>query len=278
MWALLAVLAGLVWLRFFEQRSSEHRFAVIDTARSCVEFGSEGYDPEWEHLLAEEVAHLGPLNIEVHEDIAALVRAVGDLPFVEEVGEAQAIWPDGLSLDVRFSDPVACVALGPHYFAVSSSGLVLPGLWNAPPARGSAYLPVLAPALSAGELLPGDALSGAHLDALSVVLSMREHLSEIDHKRLGRVVVDAERSPLSSPAEPGTRLLLEGRRLVLFGRAPHVDEPGELPAERKWQSLSKALALLEQGLQGAVDWDLVDLRWDQPEMRNRAPIEVARIE
>ena len=65
-----------------------------------------------------------------------------------------------------------------------------------------------------------------------------------------------------------------GARVALFGRAPARNEPGELPADRKWRSLARALALIEEG-RPEHDWQLVDLRWDRPDLSLREPIQLA---
>jgi hypothetical protein len=70
--------------------------------------------------------------------------------------------------------------------------------------------------------------------------------------------------------EPGIRLLLEDKRLCLFGRSPTTEEPGELSVAAKWNALACALALFEAT--PPRDWDLVDCRWDRPDLRlTRSP-------
>ena len=64
---------------------------------------------------------------------------------------------------------------------------------------------------------------------------------------------------------------------MLFGRPPRMDEPGELAAAVKWASLEEALLALGRTppgaspLGGALDWSVVDVRWDRPEMVGRGP-------
>ena len=63
--------------------------------------------------------------------------------------------------------------------------------------------------------------------------------------------------------------MLERDREVLFGRAPSADEPGELPVEIKWGSVARTLELEEAA--EPVDWAVVDVRWDRPELVLRDP-------
>ena len=68
---------------------------------------------------------------------------------------------------------------------------------------------------------------------------------------------------------------LEGRRTILFGRSPNLGEPGELPVRSKWALISRALSLCAPGAPdggeaGGVDWELVDVRWDQGAIRLRS--------
>src|SRR5262249_8321401 len=88
---------------------------------------------------------------------------------------------------------------------------------------------------------------------------------------------DARKARVASVTEPGVRLELEGDRLALFGRAPGTDEPGELAASSKWRSLERALELFERDPSGG-DWDLVDLRWDRPDIALRNPPAVAMLD
>src|SRR6185295_18245299 len=70
---------------------------------------------------------------------------------------------------------------------------------------------------------------------------------------------------------------LGGERLALFGRAPSSVEPGELAPEAKWRALARALALYQGDPEGG-DWDLVDLRWDRPDLALRGAPEVAALD
>ena len=104
-----------------------------------------------------------------------------------------------------------------------------------------------------------------HLDALSVAVSLVAHLTREESRFLGPVLIDAELARASSVDEPGTRLLLEDRRLVFFGRAPREERPGELPEAHKWAHLRRAIGALGEG----ADWDLLDVRWDRGRIRYR---------
>jgi hypothetical protein len=116
-----------------------------------------------------------------------------------------------------------------------------------------------------------------HEDAIDVALSLAEHLDEDRRAALGRVVIDARAARRASVTDPGVRLGLEGARVVLFGRAPGTDEPGELSAASKWSALARALELFERDPSGG-DWELVDVRWDRPDIALRAAPVVASLE
>jgi hypothetical protein len=173
------------------------------------------------------------------------------------------LWPDGLSLDLQFREPVACIVAPPgrQYAVLDAHGTVLSGRWSAPPDRGSGYLPLLIPSVSlypeTGEVVGDPALA----DGLALADALWRELPSGDLARLGRFVIDARRSRRTNPEEPGTLLLLEDGRRVLFGRTPNVDAPGETPLSIKLQSLSMAL---DPRLTAA--WILVDVRWDRPEI------------
>lgn len=278
LWLLLLIAAaGFAWVvTRLEARAAEAGFARVDPRRVALEHpaGPEGLPSAWSELVAARLARHGarPADDErLLDDVRAELEA---LPFVREVGEARVLWPDGLSVEVRLREPVACVCAGEDYLPVSSDAVVLPGRYPAPPDLGRGLLPVIGPVDGAlRQARPGDhLLQERHLDALSVAVSLREHLSRGTLERLGPVVIDAERARSAAVDEPGTVLLLEEHRIVLFGRTPRQDAPGELAEEVKWGHLVRALDRLEDpGDEGgeAADWDLLDLRWDDPTLRPR---------
>ncbi len=263
-WMLALSACAVAWGRTLARE--ERSFARIEPARAVLDVPGAWVDPAWEILLAEQLARLGPFAPDDVAAVAAVRRAVEDLPFVVEAGAPEVIWPDGLQLAVRLAEPVACVAVGRHYLAVDGQGRALPGLWNAPPPRGAGHLPVLGPLDGSTDgLRAGDVVPAAQLAAVPVASSLWTHLGDDDLATLGRCMIDASRAAEASVEEPGTRLYLEGRRLVLFGRAPDTDEPGELPVVAKWSSVGRGLRRLRRDR----DWDLLDVRWDVPEIRAR---------
>lgn len=266
-----------------------------------------GLDPRWGEVVERALAAHPPFHSDDPQGPVALAQALAALPCVASVDEVRVGWshdgaatgsvagsPDSpgapaaparptLFLALRFQEPVACISTAAGFLTVAADGSVLNGLWPAPPRLGSAprpedpveegdsgcWLPLIqddpeGPLFTLAR--PGDWLTDPeHADALDVAVSLRAHLDGTRADRLGRVVIDATRARAASPEEPGIRLLLEDGRLVLFGRAPSRDLPGELPVELKWHGLARALDLSP----GVADWDLVDLRWDVPELRLR---------
>ncbi len=234
----------------------------------------EGVDPRWGDELAERLASHPPFRA---VDEVALEELRSDLESLSFVARATVHGPsaeEGLTLDLVLREPAACVPVGSGFQTVDAEGVLLSGLWPTPTRVTGGALPVLGPIRDGDTLFraarPGDWLAEPeHLDALAVALSLRAHLAGDERRALDRVVIDARSARRASVEEPGVRLALEGRRLVLFGRAPTTDEPGELPVEDKWRSVRAALALLADGVH---DWELVDVRWDRPELALRRPV------
>lgn len=266
--------AGLAWVILtLEASTAAAGYSRVDPRRIAFDLpaGSEGLPPGWNKIVAAKLARLGELST-LDEDLLDEVRAeLQALPFVREVGEARVLWPDGISVAVRLREPVACICLGEDYLPVSSDGVVLPGYWSGPPDFGRGLLPVLGPLDGTfRQARPGDVLTEArHLDALSVAVSMREHLSLNTLAALGPVLIDAHKAQEAAVDEPGTVLLLEDYRSVYFGRPPSYDAPGELPADEKWRHLARAVDLLDPSSPDAMDWDLLDVRWDGASLRPR---------
>jgi hypothetical protein len=245
-------------------------FTRIDPAR--IDFSTPGSDAvpvEWKEHLAASLSQLGELSTLDENVVERIVARIERMSFVSAVGEARVAWPDGITVDVKLREAVACIRIGPDFLTVAADGMVLPGYRIAPCDLGLGMLPVIGPNDgSFDDFGPGDVLvEDRHFDALSVAVSMREFLSPGDLDLLGPVVIDASKASLASVTEPGTRLYLEDRRLVWFGRAPRAVAPGELPQKEKWRHLMRAIGSLSGD--DPPDWDLVDVRWDVRDQRPR---------
>ncbi|MDP6540975.1 MAG: hypothetical protein QF903_16090 [Planctomycetota bacterium] len=246
--------------------------ARVDTRRVAIEVGGElGGDwvPEgWSAWLAARLAEYGPISSLDREARRALAERIEAAPFVRAVVGERVLWPDGLAFEVELRRPAASVRTRDGRFrVVAADGIVLPGLWPTPPESAAGFLPVVGPNDGAlYDLRPGDSLvEERHLDALSVAVSLGAHLTREESRFLGPVLIDAELARAASIDEPGTRLFLEDRRLVFFGRTPRQGLPGELPEGRKWGHLRRAIGALGEG----ADWDLLDVRWDRGRIRYR---------
>lgn len=261
----LAVVALDLGVREVRGRVVASGYTTIDARRIGLEGSSGWIVPGWEELIAARMARLGPISTLDERGIGALASQVEGLSFVRSVGTPRVLWPDGLELELELRDPVACVRSGGLFLPVAADGVVLHGSFSRPPDSPRGYLPVV----GLGELEgagPGDPLDlPHHLDALSVAESLLAHLPAEVNRRMGPVVIDTERAAEADVQEPGTRLLLEDRRLVLFGRPPSHRAAGELPAALKWSHLARGIAELSAGR----DWDLLDVRWDRAELRAR---------
>ena len=275
LWMILALaFAGLAWaVGGLRAEANAAGFTRLDPSRVSLDVpsGTDGLPQGWSELIANKIARLGTLSTEDTDLIERVIAELEALPFVREVGEAQVIWPDGLSVQVRVREPLACICLGEDYLALSSDGVVLPGYWPNPPDFGRGILPLIGPLdTSFRDFLPGDVLQeDRHLDALSVAVSMREHLTRGDLSMLGIVVIDASNAAQATIQVPGTRLYIEGGREVFFGRPPSFRAAGELPAAVKWRHLMDAVELLLEPDGEVEDWDLLDVRWDVPTLRPR---------
>lgn len=260
---------GYLFGRSLERRATEAGFSTVETDRFALQLGDAApgweswVDPRWERILADRLALVGDFQADDPAGPAAVATALAELSFVEAFGPPRVIWPDGIQVPLRLRRPVACVAWRGSFFPVAIDwegpsgprGVLLPGGGSTPPAFGGGYLPVL------GGLEGG--LEGVWLEdpalvaALSVADSMWFHLSPEGLEALGRVVIDASRDHLATIDEPGTRIELEGGRLVYWGRSPSRDAAGERPVEAKWAGLEELLALRDE-----QDWSVADLRWD----------------
>ncbi len=252
-------------------------FTRIETNRMLLEYGrvlqtedggvrTEWIDPRWEQLLSERMSAVADFEAEDPSGVESILANLRELAFIEELGEPRVIWPNGLEVPLRIRRPVACIAWHDSYFAVAVDwstgvprGVILEGPWNTPPNVGTRYLPVI----DRLEEVPSSVWLEERvlLDALSIADSMWSSLDDDDYRRLGRIVIDARRARDTSVEEPGTRIELEGQRVVFFGRSPAQDAPGALPVADKWQSIRIGLQELENG----VDWESLDVRWDRPE-------------
>lgn len=232
-------------------------------------------DERWAAELDWLLANTPDFVVGDGQALADLGRRFEALSFVKSVPVLEADRERGLVLELELRRPVACLPVGLGFLSVDDEGVLLSGPWPSPVHVAGAPLPVIGPLADAdglfAEARPGDWLSEPeHLDALDVALSLGAHLDLASRQRLGRIVIDAREARRASVTEPGIRLLLEERRLVLFGRQPSTPEPGELCVERKWDSVRRALAPLADAADG-FDWDVVDVRWDQPAFVPRLP-------
>jgi len=247
-------------------------FTRIDPRRTKIEDASGLVDARWRETLSARLASLPRVSALDSSGCEAIRAALLSLPFVADVGEGRVLWPDGYDVAVRFREPVACVLVGDLYFAVSKEGVVLPGEWVRPPWIGGGWLPLLvadAGSLDAAraQVPRGVRLAAPELrDALDVAISMRAALTAEDFDTMGACAIDASHARQASVDDPGVVLHLEGTRRVFFGRVPSSDEPGELPAPKKWEALRKGLKALRNTSADARDWELLDVRWDVPDV------------
>lgn len=222
--------------------------------------------PEWSEFVAVRTADLGHLSVDDPEEVAQVVEALKELPFIRSVGEPRVIWPNGIEVEVRLRRPVACISIGSGFRLVSEDGVVLPGFSVSPPHDGVAPFPLVAWDDSLGDLAAGDLFPlDKHFAAVSVALSMQDCLkADEDRSLLGSIRIDADRADLASVEEPGVRIYLEGSREVWFGRSLLGKTPGEMPAEEKWRHLVRHL---REPSEGGREWAVLDVRFDRAQVR-----------
>lgn len=271
--ALLALLLGAVGTYLLE-RSRRAGLATIDTRRFVVRALDTPLLPAWEDRLAALLARAGPLSAHDRAGLEEVARRVSELSFVAEVGTPEVVWPDGLSLPVRFHVPSANVRVGDVYLTVAEDGSVLTGASSLPHETHGVPLPVLGPLDGAlDRLRPGDRLvDDRHRDALAVAISLVRELTREERAALGRVLIDASRDEAPDGRPGGVLLDLEDRRRILFGRSPRGFHPGELPASVKWRHVARGL----ERLAGGEDWAVLDVRWDHFDVYTREQAEAAR--
>ena len=253
-------------------------FTRVETNRFLLEYGevlqtdqgqvvTEWLDPRWGEMLSTRMAAIEDFEADDPAGVAAVMAGLRELSFIEEIGEPRILWPDGLEVPLRLRRPVACIAWQDTYFGVAVDwstgvprGVILEGPWPSPPSVGARYLPVI----DRLEEVPDSVWleDQVQLDALAIADSMWQSLSDEDYEGLGRIVIDARRARLTAPEEPGTRIELENYRVVLFGRSPAQDAPGELPIHMKWDSIRSGLDELRAG----KDWEALDVRYERPVM------------
>ncbi len=272
---LLAIIAAAWFLWVLEDGVEAADFTRVETADVRLDVGAGWSDPRWQALVAERVSHTAPFDCEDADAAAAIVSELRLLPFVLSVAPPEVLWPDGLRIQIEMRTPIACVKVGREFLGIANDGMLLPGAWPTPPAREQGFLPVISMDENAARnLRPGEVLwNDCVADALSVASSMWAELEGEDLARLGYSIIDARKARLTSVEEPGTILYLENSRRILFGRAPSTREPGELPVATKWLHVANALLCLPEGPAAgsessspsqpdAVDWELVEVRWD----------------
>ncbi len=273
-WIPIAILAtAAVWLCSSLQNSVDAAgFAVVDVRRSRLDSPAGFRDPRWQDYLALRLASLPPVDARDHAQVRAVAIEIARLPFVQAVLEPRVVWPDGIEVPLLLRKPGASVLSGGDYLTVSDDGIVLPGRWPTPPLVEGRFLAVIGPNDGRFDTVqPGEKLrSPVDVDGLAVALSLNAALEASDFALTGPPMVDATRARQTSVEEPGVRILFEGRRVVHFGRAPGAGAPGELPTEKKWEHVRRALSFLRPE-NGARDWSLVDARWDVADVAWRQP-------
>ena len=256
---------GFVWvLNSLQMSAREKGVGVCEVTRVRLHHDPLYFGDAWQRRLERILRRRDRIDLSDQDAIAALKAELASLSFVEEVGEPEVVWPDGLVVPLRLREPAACIRVGDDFLPVADDGMVLAGYSYAPHEVYGAWLPILGPSdrlLRAGLPMPGEFIRDeALLAALKVAGSMQRNMIPREQRLLGRIVIDASRELAPDGLPGGVRIDLEGKRRILFGRPPGGDFPGELPVKIKWRAITAALMA---GAEGPA-WDLLDVRWDEP--------------
>ncbi|MDF1836639.1 MAG: hypothetical protein P1V35_02120, partial [Planctomycetota bacterium] len=256
---------GFVWvLNSLQMSAREKGVGICEVTRVRLHHEPLYFGDAWQRRLERILRRRESVDLSDPAAVASLKGELAQLSFVEEVGEPEVVWPDGLVVPLRLREPAACIRVGDDFLPVADDGMVLAGYSYAPHEVYGAWLPILGPSdrlMRAGLPSPGDFIQDAALlDALKVAGSMQRNLIPSEQKLLGRIVIDASQELGPSGLPGGVRIDLEGKRRILFGRPPGGDFPGELPASTKWLAIARALNV--EG--GVPEWDVLDVRWDEP--------------
>ncbi len=271
------VLAGFVWVLQGLQASADARgVGQVDLLRYRLDRGERYFSPAWRVRLERILTQGRELDARDPAALSGLRAELEALSFVEEVGDIEVVWPDGLVVPMKLREPVAALRVGEDYLPVAGDGTVLAGYAYAPHEVYGSWLPVLGPHRLVTELEPqpgpGAVITEpALVQAMAVVDSMQRHLHPDEQRILGRVLIDASAEHAPDGLPGGVWIELEGARAILFGRAPGSGHPGELPAHLKWQGVREGLVQLQSG----APWDLLDVRFDVPVAMTAADFERA---
>ncbi len=257
--------AGFVWvLNSLQMSAREKGVGICEVTRLRLHHEPLYFGDAWQRRLERILRRYEQVDLSNPAAIASLKAEFANLSFVEEVGEPEVVWPDGLVVPLRLREPAACIRVGDDFLPVSDDGMVLAGYSSSPHEVYGAWLPILGPSdrlLRAGLPSPGDFIQDeALLAALKVAGSMQRNLLPKEQRLLGRIVIDASREKAPDGLPGGVHIDLNDKRRVLFGRPPGGDFPGELPARIKWMAIASALHPDSEG----GPWDLLDVRWDEP--------------
>ncbi|MFT5050359.1 MAG: hypothetical protein ACI8QZ_001760 [Chlamydiales bacterium] len=272
---LLVLTAGaFVGVRALMRHAAQSGVGVVDTRRFKLHERGAYSCSAWRDRVARVlVGTAGTLVADDRQAVGAFCYELAGLSFIAEVGSPEVVWPDGLTVPLRYREPVACVRTGDFFLAVDDGGQVLLGKSVLPHDAYGASLPVVGrPDYALEFVRPGDLLTEQqYRDGFAVASSMWDYLAPEDIACLGRMVIDASRQSAPDGLPGGVVIDLEDRRRILFGRPPigsvspdeaRTGTAGELPLLQKWKNVAAAARALRDG----KDWVLFDARWDVPEV------------
>lgn len=267
-WFVLLLGAGalFVGVELLVERQFAEGYSLVDTGRAQIvcEDAEPCAPAEWSELIAARLSELGPLDANDSRSVEDVKGVLDELSIFRSVSAPRVLWPDGIEVDVRLRKAAACVQFEGGFRSISRDGVVLPGFSVAQPLDEIALLPLIAIGEEVRHLMTGDVLPrDQDFDALSVAVSMQDHLSPEHRARMGEVLIEPQAPGETSVSGAEVSLKIQGSRGVLFGRPPIAGHAGELPEEKKWGHLAE---YLDDYPTSERDWAVLDVRWDVPEV------------
>jgi hypothetical protein len=214
-----------------EYRLSTKRIRIIPEPESPVP-----------RSLLDQVSEQANLPREVSvldETLAAtLAKAFGRHPWIAKVVSVRKSHPAGVTVEVKYREPVGMVQVKGGRFPIDASGVVLPSAdFNA--ADFKRY-PTIQGIASSNSIRPGFAWKDPSLLAAARLAELLA--PKWEDLRLESIVIPTR----TVPAIDASKILLElranGGSRIIWGRAPGTEHPGELTTVQKIGRMEKYLS------------------------------------
>jgi hypothetical protein len=221
--------------------------------------------PYWvPHDLIEDVVERAGFPDEMSlldEELTLNVsQAFAHHPWVADVQEVRkASYPPRLTVTLKYRVPVAMIEKRSGLYPVDANGILLP-VEDFSLSDTADYLKI-AGVLSAPPSLQGDQWDDPLvLGAARMAHALRKEWKQLDLRAIG---VPERRTENVSLEESEFSLLTNGGSAILWGRAPGIDQPGELTVEQKVGRLKKYLSDFGSFDEPAGPYEIDIRHWQQ---------------